>query len=232
MSIKHLSKLSLAMPLILLAAGSCAPVATATFTLRVDVEVAASSLATTPDLVEDTKDGKVIKRVACEMNACAIDEVPVVCDEGFCNPEPQVLSGTVGDVVDVNQTVEGLDAFAFVDSIEIVSAKYQVTRNTLTVAPSPIEVFWGPKGAVDTNAAMGVERLSTLPALQAEETSSGELVLDQAGVQALTTHLSEADGKFRFLYRTAVDLEPGQAFPTGNLGLTLSFEVTASGELL
>ena len=214
----------------LFALTSCQSGATASFPIGVELAVDASELA----LPESLRDGAVIASVPCGPSGMcpSTAEVPITCEADVCDPAPRTLTILVGDV-DVDE--EAGDARRIVrsfDTIRIDEVTYRIERNTLTVPTSELEIFWGPVTAVGIDESMGVRLLGTLPPLAAGTTGEGEVVLDAAGSAAFSQYFEDVAHRFRFFVRTTVDLEPGQAWPEGEVEAAVRMGVTLEGSLL
>jgi hypothetical protein len=68
--------------------------------------------------------------------------------------------------------------------------------------------------------------------LSTGETGEGDITLDAAGSAAFTQHFESVGHRFRFFARTDLDLEPGGAFPDGELEVAVRMSVRISGSLL
>lgn len=208
----------------------CKSGATASFPIGVEVSVSADELA----LPDTLREGDVIASVPCgPMGMCPSSaEAPVTCEADLCDPAPRTLSLLVGEA-DIDELAGDVgEIFDSIDTIQIDDVSYRVNRNSLTVATTELEIFWGPATAVAIDESMGVRRLGTMPALAAGATSEGAVVLDPAGSAAFSSYFEEVSHRFRFFVRTTVDLEPGQPWPAGTLDASVRMAVTLEGSLL
>jgi len=220
--------------LCLLTLFGCESAASATFPVGVELEFSGSDFPLPPELREESASGPRIVELPCgPAGMCpSTDGVPILCEADLCNPAPQTIELPVGDVVDLDALAGDADRlFREIDTIEIISVEFLVQPNTLTVPTSEIELFWGPVGAVDIDESMGVTFMGTVPAIASGETGEGSVALDSAGLAAFTQHFETVAHRFRFFARTEVDLEPGGAFPDGNLGVAVRMSVRISGSL-
>lgn len=217
--------------LVLVSNLACNGTASATFPVGTSVEVDAADLGLPTELM----DGMVVATVPCgPMGMCPTSsEAPVTCESDVCNPAPQTLAIPVGDVVDIDELAGDIDSvFRSIDTVEILEINYRIERNTLSFDTEPIEVHWGPAGATALDETMGVRQLATVPRFTAGETGEGGVPLDSAGSAAFTTHFEDTSHQFRFFARTAADLEPGQAWPTGSLRVEVTMRIRVSGSLI
>lgn len=223
------------LPLLFFALAGCEALASATFTVGVEAEFGGSSFSLPEELREDTPSGPRIVELPCgPAGMCpSSDDIAIVCEADLCDPAPQTIEITVGDVIDLDELAGDADqVFNQVDTIEVLSVEYQVQRNTLTIDTTPVDVFWGPAGSVAIDESTGPRRIGTLPMLAAGETGEGEVSLDAAGSAAFTQHFETVAHRFRFFARTDLDLEPGGAFPDGELEVAIRMRVRISGSLL
>lgn len=228
------------LPLLLLALAGCEALASATFTVGVEAELGGSDFSLPDELREETPSGPRIVELPCgPMGMCpSSDDVAISCEADLCNPAPQVLEITIGDVIDLDELAGDADQlFNQVDTIEILAVEYQIRRNTLSIDTTPVDIFWGPAGSVAIDESSGARRIGTLPMLPAGDTSGCEpeecmLNLDSAGLAAFTQHFENVGHRFRFFARTELDLEPGGAFPDGELEVAVRMRVRISGSLL
>jgi hypothetical protein len=208
----------------------CKGGATASFPIGVEVSVSADELA----LPDTLRDGDVIASVPCgPMGMCpGTAEAPVTCEADLCDPAPRTISLLVGEV-DVDELAGDVgEIFDSIDTIDIDDVTYRIERNSLTVATTELEIFWGPATAVALDESMGVRRLGTMPALAAGATGEGAVVLDAAGSAAFSRYFEDVSHRFRFFVRTTVDLEPGQPWPAGELEAAVRMAITLEGSLL
>jgi len=214
----------------LFALTSCQSGATASFPIGVELSVDANELS----LPESLRDGAVIASVPCGPSGMcpSTAEVPITCEADVCDPAPRTLTILVGEV-DVDEAAgDAREIFRSIDTIRIDEVTYRIERNTLTVPTSELEIFWGPATAVGIDESMGVRLLGTLPPLAAGTTGEGAVVLDAAGSAAFSQYFEDVAHRFRFFVRTTVDLEPGQAWPEGEVEAAVRMGVTLEGSLL
>lgn len=221
-----------------LSIAGCNNTASVTFhTGPVGFEVSAADFGLPPELRDDSTTPPTVLSIACgPMGMCPSSSTAgaaITCESGVCNPAPFTITGPVGDVVDFDALSSDLHTlFTRVDHIDVGDVSYTVTQNTLTVDMPPIQIYWGPEGAIDAVPAMGVMRLGTIPATAAWSTPSGQMQIDPAGEQALSDYLVNVSRRVRFFAGTKVDLAPGQPFPDGNLQATVNMTVTAEGQIV
>lgn len=223
------------LPLLFFALAGCEALASATFTVGVEAEFGGSDFSLPDELREDTASGPRIVELPCgPMGMCpSNDDIAILCEAELCDPAPQTIEINVGEVIDLDELAGDADQlFNQVDTIEVLSVEYQVRRNTLTIDTTPLDVFWGPAGSVAIDESAGPRRIGTLPMLTAGETGEGEVTLDAAGSAAFTQHFEDVGHRFRFFARTNLDLEPGGAFPDGELEVAVRMRVRISGSLL
>lgn len=209
---------------------SCQSGATASFPIGVELRVDASELA----LPESLRDGALIASVPCGPSGMcpSTADVPVTCEADVCDPAPRTLTLLVGEI-DVDEAAGDVgEIFRTIDTIRIDDVTYRIERNTLTVPTSELEIFWGPASAVGIDESMGVRLLGTLPPLAASTTGEGAVALDAAGSAAFSQYFEDVAHRFRFFVRTTVDLEPGQAWPEGEVEAAVRMGVTLEGSLL
>jgi hypothetical protein len=157
------------------------------------------------------------------------DPIAVSCVGGACDPDATTVTVPAG-VVDFDDVTSELNTlFTVVDRIEITGIDYAIQRNTLNLDLEPMEVFWGPEGAVDVTPEMGVHRLAVVPAIAATTTPSGAAEVDAAGQRALSDYLVSSSRVVRLFARTRVDIAPGEDFPGGDLMAGVVLSVTATG---
>lgn len=156
-------------------------------------------------------------------------DLPVSCVMSECDPDPVTISEIVAEV-DFHDIA--MDVASHVDEVELLALDYQILSNTLTVGVGALEVFWGPAGAVTVDPAMGVRPLGVIPAISAGMTGEGEMILDDAGNQALTDYLRDMSMQVRFFVRTTTDLDPGGNWPAGDLESVLTMTVRVTGGII
>lgn len=219
---------------LLLSVSSCGGGVSATFSAGVELEISTADFDLPDELREEGASGPMIRDLPCgPMGMCpSSPSIAITCEGGRCDPEAQTVSVPVGDVVDFDEIASGLDdGFGNIDSVEILEVDYQVSSNTLSVATSDVEIFWGPPGSVGITDS-GVERLGIVPPIAPGTTGEGAVLLDAAGAAALTRHFEEVGHSYQFFASTLVDLEPGGAFPEGALQVAVRLRVRISGSLL
>lgn len=200
-----------------------------------EVEVGATALSLPTQLRDDASGTPRIASVPCgPMGMCPSSaSIAITCEAGVCDPAPVSIAVPAGDVVDFD--VLAADARSLirqVDAIEVIEGTYVIRENTLSIDTPEIEVFWGPAGATTVDPGMGVVALGTLPPIAARSTEPGALVLDPAGVAALSDYLVGTSRQVRFFARTRVDLAPGGAFPEGHLVLAVDMTVRITGSVV
>jgi len=79
---------------------------------------------------------------------------------------------------------------------------------------------------------MGARRLGVLPPRAARATGTGSLDVDAGGSRALSAHVVGTDRRIKLFARTGVDLDPGSAFPEGDIDLAVRMTVRVTGTLL
>ncbi len=216
-----------------LLAGCDGTISVTFFTGPRELAVSSSSFALPPEL--DDGSGRIASVPCGPMGMCPpSDDVALTCEAGVCDPAPLTLSGTVGDVIDVDVLLAesreiGIRA---VESYTIEEVAYEVRLNTLSFDFGPIDVHWGPEAATAIDPALGVRRFGTVPVIGAGTTPTGQLQLDRAGADALTEYLVQTDSRVRFFASTAVDLEPGDPAPRGDLTVGVNATLTAVGRVL
>ena len=216
-----------------LLSSSCAGGASATFPVGVEVSLDASEIMLPPELREEDPSGDRVRSLPCGPGGMCPSsaEVPVTCEADRCDPAAQTISSVVGDA-DIDELAGDLgELFMTIDTIAIQSIEFNVERNTLTIPTEPIEVFWGPVGAVDVESP-GVNRLGTVPAIAAGSTEMGAIALDPAGNAAFTEYFETTAHQFRFFIRSTVDLDPGQRWPEGAIDVQVRMSVRVEGSLL
>ena len=195
-------------------------------------EISASSVEVPATLVEPGS-GRLV-RLPCPTGVCpSTTELPLACREGVCDPEPRVISGAVGDVIDFDVLLgEASVVLRVVESLEVTQLSYSVTPNTLTVEIPETEIFWGPEGAAGLDSP-GVTRLGTMPFLPPSTEQDGEMAIDAGGSQALSDYVvRNTSRRIRFFARTTVDLAPGDPLPQGGATATVFVTVRASGRIV
>jgi hypothetical protein len=200
-------------------------------------ELGFSVSATDLGIPDDLRDGSTmpprVATIPCGMTMCpTLDPIAVTCTAGACDPDPTTVTVPAGVVDFDDVTAELTTLFTVVDRIEITAIDYAVQRNTLNLDLEPIEVFWGPEGAVDVTPEMGVHRLAVVPAVPATTTPSGAAQVDEAGQRALSDYLVDSSRVIRLFARTRVDIAPSDDFPGGDLMASAVLSVTASGSFL
>lgn len=217
----------------LMAALGCEQTTTATFSVGLEAGLTTADFPVPEELREDTATGPVVRSVPCDAVACpSTPEAPVTCVSGTCDPEPLIISAPVGDPVDLDELAGDLgDVIGEIDSIEILEVRYQVRRNTLTIPVEDVEIFWGPAGAASVDS-MGVQRLGVVPSIAVGTTGEGDVMLDAAGSAGFTQYYETTEHRFRFFIRTGTDLNPGGAFPEGELDVAVTMRVRVTGSLL
>ena len=179
--------------------------------------------------------GSTIASLPCSgMAACpAGDPVSLTCASGVCDPDAVDVTTTIA-VIDFNELIpdDFRDILSHVDRYDIEEITYEIEQNTLTVNLPEVELHWGPEGAIAVDPAMGVHRLTRMPATEAGRTGSGMLALEAAGEAALSDHLVDISQQVRFFARTRVDLAPGGPYPQGSLRASASMRVRAVGSVL
>jgi len=154
---------------------------------------------------------------------------PASCVSMVCDPDPVEVTDILDDV-DIDG---GASAIARnVDKLELLAADYVIRSNTFTFPIAPIEIYWGPPGAVDVDPAMGVMLLGTIPAIDAGATGPGTVLLDDAGNAALTDYLRGTAGQIRLFYRTTVNIDPGDPWPAGDIDVAVTLTIRATGNPL
>jgi hypothetical protein len=188
-----------------------------------------------PEAARDSADRTRIASLPCGPGGLcpASPEVPITCEGGVCNPAAVTISAPIGAVVDFDVlTASARELVRHIDTIEILEATYEIPMNTLTFEVPPIELFWGPEGAVDVDPSMGVVALGTMPAIPAGSTTGGAIALDGPGVAAMSDYLVHTSRRIRFFARTRVDLEPGGPFPEGSLRISVDMLVRITGSIV
>jgi hypothetical protein len=198
-------------------------------------EVSTADIQPPAELRDDSGSEPTVAELPCgPMGMCPSSpeaSVSVSCEGGACDPAPTTITVPLGDVLELDLESEVGELFTRVDRIELIEARYQVERNTLTLDLGQVELFWGPPGALSVDAAMGVERIGTVPPLEAAAVRSGTVDLDEAGQRSLSDQLTEV-GRVRFFARTSTDLDPGDPWPEGSLRVSMALRVQATGSML
>jgi len=175
--------------------------------------------------------GSTVATVTCPPGGCTVPMYdPISCNAmNFCDPDPVVVTDILYDL-DVDGVASSIATG--VDKLELLRAEYVIRANTFTFDIAPIEIYWGPPGAVDVDPAMGVMLLGTIPATSAGSTGPGTVLLDAAGNAALTDYLRGTAGQIRLFYRTTVDVDPGDPWPAGNIDVAVTMTMRATGNPL
>ena len=211
--------------------------ATLTFAAGVSLDLSSSDLIP-PNVALDALMSSgggpdAIASVPCVTSSCdflmAPPEFPLSCVATLCDPDPVTFSDKVADV-DFHDLA--MDVASHVDEVELIALDYRILANSLTMGVGDMEVFWCPAGAVGVDPAMGDQPLGTIPAIAAGETGTGEMVLDAVGNQALTDYLRDMSMQVRFFVRTSVDIDPGDAWPAGDLETILTMTVKVTGGII
>jgi len=218
--------------LLLLLASGCDDSASVTFPVADEFQIAAADFSLPTALRADTPAGPVVASIPC--GVCpSTSTVEVVCVAGVCDPAEQTIAIQVGDVIDFDMLVAGLDEFFLeVRSIEILDVEYNIPSNTMTIPIQEVEVFWAPPGAAAPEPAMGARLLGVVPALAAMETGTGSVALDDAGNAALSEYVHSTGSQIKLFARTATDLAPGGAFPEGSMQVQVKLIVRVVGEVI
>lgn len=221
-----------------LGAAACSNEASVAFTTGMQFELSTDSLALPAGLRSDTPSGPILMGAPCgAMGMCptstGADGVSFECVGGVCDPSPKTLSIPVGDVVDLDVAAGDLrNVLAEADHVDILRVTSNVTANTLTIDLPAVEIFWGPEGATAIDEAMGVHRLGTMPPIVARTTGGGEMVIDTAGRDALSTYIVTMSKRLKFFGRTVVDLMPGGPYPEGAATVSVSMDVEARSQIV
>jgi hypothetical protein len=214
----------------LLFAGCQTPLSLSFTVGPVQADVDANDLSIPPEM----SDGTTILSVACPPAECPSDATSgfqSTCVGGVCDPSADVTVD-IG-VVDLSDYQDLSTLGDALSAAEIEAVHYTVDANTLDVDLPPTDVFWAPE-SVTTFDDPSVRGLGTVPATPAGTTPSGDMDSDDAGQAALTDYLlsqSTSALRFRLFARATIDLEPGQAVPTGALSLGVSMDVRLEGGL-
>jgi len=199
-----------------------------------EFEVSTSEVAL-PTELRDESTGTIQSVMCGPMGMCPpSDLVTLDCTGGVCDPAPRTISVPVGGVVDVDELLADTREVGLrvVDSYDFEQVAYDITLNTLTVPVSEIEVYWGPEAATTIDPALGVRRFGTIGAINAGQTSSGQMNIDGAGAMALSDFLVGGGGRIRFFAQTTVDLDPGDPFPEGAVRMTVNITIRAVGSIV
>ncbi len=212
---------------------SCAGGASATFPVGVEASLDTADFALPMELREEDPSGDRVRALPCgPMGMCpSSGDVPITCEAGTCDPAAQTVSAVVGDA-DIDELAGDVgEIFSSIDTIEILALDYNIERNTLTIPTEPLEIYWGPAGAVDIDSP-AVHLLGTVPAVDAGTTGEGAIGLDAAGNAAFSSHFETTSHRFRFFTRTTVDLDPGQRWPEGAIDVQVRMSVRVEGSIL
>lgn len=223
---------SLALLPFLLLLASCSDTATVNFrSPELVFTVNAADLGLPPELREDGVTGATIRSIDCNaaMPVCPrTSDVPVECIGSLCDPGAITIWVPVGDAVDFDSFRSALpQPFTRVEEIDIRSIDYAVKLNSLSVSVPPLEIWWAPEGAPS-----GMTLLGTTSAVAAREAATGSVDIDAGGEASLSDYLVQTSSRVRFYVQTAVDLDPGDPFPEGELSVGVVFAVSAIGPLL
>lgn len=197
-------------------------------------ELDTTSLALPTVLRDDSSGVTRIASVSCEPTGLcpSADAVPITCESGICDPSPRTLSAPLGELVDIDVlAAEARGLLNRIDTIEVLEASYEIASNTLSIHVPDVEIFWGPEGATDVDPSMGVVAIGVLPAIAARTSSPGMVVLDPAGVSALSDYLVGTSRRVRLFARTRIDLAPGDEYPSGSLQASVDLRVRITGSL-
>lgn len=208
--------------------------ATATFPIGSEARLSSSDLGLPAEFRDSSSGSPAVASVPCAPDGtCSSLPIDATCVSMVCDPEPITVVAQVGNIVDFDALVAGLDTlFADVRSIELLSLDYEIRTNTFNIGVEPVEVFWAPAGAVSVDPALGARRLGVLPAQAAMATGSGSLDIDAAGSRALSAHVAGTDPRIKLFVRTGVDLDPGSPFPEGDIDLAVRMTVRVRGTIL
>jgi hypothetical protein len=170
--------------------------------------------------------------VECDVFETA--ELTFTCVDNQCNPDVIVVAQTLSDV---DFAALSAATLSVLDTVELRRVVYDYTQNTLPLDVGPIEIFWAPAGAatleVDGMVRPDAYRLGTFPAIAANTTPEGEMVLDEVGNDALSDYLRDSALTVRFFVRSSFDLEPGDTIPaSAAVEATFTLTIKATGELL
>ncbi|MEM6956040.1 MAG: hypothetical protein AAF411_25130 [Myxococcota bacterium] len=212
----------------------CSPSASATFPFGTSVSISGAAIEV-PEALQTDDGAPAVASVPCGPSGMcpSTADLPVLCMDDLCDPEPVTIERPVGDVVDIEAAAGDASVlFREIDTVRIEAVEYEIEMNTLGVGTTPLEVFWGPAGAAAVSEAMGVRLLGTVPAIEAGATGSGSMSLDAAGVAAFTEHFETEGRRYRFFARTTIDIDPGSPIPSGDVELAVRVIIEASGSLL
>ena len=221
------------LPLAALSAFALACDGTASVTIPVGLSFEVDSSAVQlPEELRDNSDGTpVVASVACGPGGlCPTSaEIPVSCVADLCNPDGLALEVSLGGPVNLEDEVGPF--LSVLDTVEVLEVTYVVTTDTSTLPIDQIELFWGPPGSQIGDA--DVFLLGTFPMLGGGAPAEGSLSLSAAGQRELTAYVETGARQLQFFGRVAVDIEPGDPFPTaGTLWADVVVRVKASGTLL
>ena len=224
---------SLLLASLLLASGCDGTVSVTFATGPQEFEVSTAPLELPAEL-EDASSGTIAMVPCGSMGMCPpSDAVTLTCEAGFCDPAPKTISVPVGSVLDVDALLaDTRDILRVVDSYTIEEITYDIQLNTMTVPTEEIEVYWGPEAATAIDESMMVRRFGTVPSIAAGSTGVGDMIVDAAGVAALSDYLVEGNGRVRFFARTQVDLDPGDPFPRGSVRVAVNATIRAVGGIV
>ena len=198
-----------------------------------EFEVSTASLSL-PTELRDTS-GTIASIPCGPMGMCPpSDEVTLDCNSGVCDPAPRTVSAPVGGVIDTSALLAetGDVGLNVVESYSIEVVSYEISLNTLTVPIEEIEVFWGPEAASSIDPSQGVRPFGRIPAIAAGATTSGNMIIDNAGVAELSDFLVAGGGRLRLFARTEVDLDPGDPYPEGSVRMSVNATIRAVGSLI
>ena len=198
-----------------------------------EFEVSTMSLALPMELRDGTS-GNIASVPCGPMGMCPpSDEVTLDCNADVCDPAPKTISAP-GSIIDIDALLAETSEIGLnvVDSYSVERVAYEIQLNTLTVPINDIEVYWGPAAATSIDPALGVRPFGRIPAIPAGATPSGNMIIDGAGVMALSDYLVAGNGRIRLFAQTIVDLDPGDPFPEGSVRMSVNATVRAVGSLL
>jgi hypothetical protein len=223
----------IAVSFLVLFAGCDGTVSVTFFTGPRELVVSSASFALPSEL--DDGSGRIGSVPCGPMGMCPpSDEVTLTCEAGICDPAPVTLSGTVGDVIDIQVLLAESREVGIrsIESYTVEEVAYEVRLNTLSFDVGPVDIYWGPEAATSIDPALGVRRFGTVPVIEAGTTPRGTVELDVAGATALTDYLVDSGTRVRFFASSTVDLEPGDAMPQGDLTVGVNATITAVGRVL